>query len=180
MGLSYPYGRMIRLSSHVLVLVCLLAPAAARAQTLSKSVALTLGTGIELGNGQGREVVVLRSPLFMDAAIRTWTDETPDLVMGGSIRVEVDRTTSVAGVPRVEINRRFGSLLLRPGIGVPIFFAPFSMVGVELSVGVVLSLGDGLSLVGGILIDAFFFGSDIPQGSSVVMFNGALGVELDL
>lgn len=151
----------------------------AAAQRRDTGLGLHAGTGLELGGGSGG-TVALRTPLFIDLSARTATDEQPDPIWGGSLRVEVEGRASVAVVPRAELPRRLGPLRLRAGAGIPIFFAPFTMLGVELGLTAVLDLGHGLGASAGLSADAFFAGSDVPEGSAVLMFNGAVGVELAL
>lgn len=165
--------------NRLLVVALLLAGAPAAAQTRETGLGLAAGTGVELGGGSA-ETVALRTPFFLDLAGRTWTDEEPDLAWGGSLRVEVEGRASVAIVPRAELPRRIGPIRLRPGAGVPIFFAPFTMLGVEVGVTAALDLGHGLAATAALTADAFFAGSDVPEGAAVLMFNGALGVELEL
>lgn len=114
----------------------------------------------------------------MDIHFRTWSSEDPSVALGGSVRVEVDGRSSVAIVPRAEYQLELGPVILRPGIGAPIFFAPFSMAGVEGTIGARLALTGPLGVVGTFAVDAFFFGSDVPDKSVVLMFNGTLGIDV--
>jgi hypothetical protein len=152
-------------------------PAAAWGQSRKTGVLLDLGTGLEVG-GSGGGTVAARSPLFLDVGARTWTDEQPEVSWGGSLRVEVEGRASAAVVPFAEVQRPLGPLLLRPGVGVPFFFAPFTMLGLEGVLTARLGLGAGLALLAAVRVDAFFLGSDVPADSAVLMFNGACGVEL--
>jgi hypothetical protein len=155
----------------------LLVPSVAAAQTRVVSATTTVGSGVSVGGGQGGAVVA-RSPVFADVAIRGWTDEEPSVLYGGSIRVEVEGRASVAVVPRAELARSVGPLELRPGVALPFFFAPFTMLGAELSLAVAVPITSAIRAGGIVMLDAFFLGSDVPEGATVIMFNGAVGVEL--
>lgn len=157
--------------------VALCAATPAFAQTRGTGLGIAAGSGVSLGGGSAR-TVVLRSPFFLDLAARTWTDEQPEMMWGGSLRAEVEGRTSVAIVPRAELAKRFGPIVVRPGVGVPFFFAPFTMLGVEAGATAVLHLAHGFGALASLTVDAFFLGSDVPEGSAVLMFNGVLGVEL--
>jgi hypothetical protein len=163
----------------LLTVLMSLSAAPALAQTRGTGLGLAAGTGVELGGGSG-EAVILRSPFFLDLAARTWTDEQPDMMWGGSLRAEIEGRTSVAIVPRAELSRRVGPIAVRPSVGVPFFFAPFTMLGLEAGLTAVLDLGHGLGALATFTAAAFFLGSDVPEGSAVLMFNGVLGAELTI
>lgn len=164
----------------LVVLPALLLAMPAAAQTRGMGVALAAGTGLELGNGGGNEALAARSPLFVDVAARTWTDEEPRWSWGGSLRVEVEGRASVAIVPRVDLERKLGPLTLRPSAGLPFFFAPFTMFGAEAGVTGRMPIGGKVGVLATLLADAFVIGSDVPRDSAVLMFNGLIGVELGL
>ncbi|MBI2896552.1 MAG: hypothetical protein HYY06_23540 [Deltaproteobacteria bacterium] len=152
----------------------------AAAQTRGMGVSLAAGTGLELGNGGGDEALTARSPLFIDVAARTWTDEEPRWSWGGSLRIEVEGRASVAIVPRVDLERQLGPVTLRPSAGLPLFFAPFTMFGLEAGVTGRLPIGGKLGVLATLQADAFVIGSDVPRDSAVLMFNGLIGVELGI
>lgn len=166
-----------RIGIAALAIAALLAPSAASAQRRLLAPSVSAGTGLSLGNGQA-EAVARRSPLFVEASLRTWTDEAPDVLLGGALRGEVEGRASIAGVARAELSRRLGRLEVRPGVAIPLFFAPFTMLGVETSLDLRIPVADVLSVGATMAASAFFVGSDVPEGATVLMFNGAVGVEL--
>ena len=150
----------------------------ANAQTRHNSASVLIGSGLTVGTGQS-SAALAHSPIFLDIAYRTWSSEEPWLVVGASGRVEVDGRTSVGVVPRIELSYDKDWFLLRPGLGAPLFIAPFTMFGVEGSLTGQLVLADGFFASAMVAIDAFFLGSDVPKDSVVLMFNGAIGVGLE-
>jgi hydrogenase/urease accessory protein HupE len=54
------------------------------------------------------------------------------------------------------------------------------MLGVEVGTGALLPLSDAFSLNAAAMFDGYFFGSDVPKGSAVIMFNFMLGATLAL
>lgn len=160
-------------------LAALAAAVPAQGQAPMDSVSATVGSGITLASGQAT-ALTSRTPLFVDAAYRRWSSENPDLVWGASARVEVEGRTSLALVPRIELGTDLGPLTVRSGVAAPLVFAPFTLIGVEGSVTTRLALTPALGLTVSLLADAFFLGSDLPSGSVLVMFNGAVGVDLAL
>lgn len=147
------------------------------AQERVNSVAATAGSGISLATGQS-STVGARTPLFLDVAYRTWNTEDPRLVLGASARVEFEGRASLAVVPRAELQTEIGPLSIRPGIAAPLFFAPFTLLGVEGSLTSRLALGDTVGLVLMLMVDAFVLGTDLPAGSVLLMFNGSAGVDI--
>lgn len=167
-------------AASALLCVALTWSTSASAQVPFLSTGLQVGSGITWGNGQADSTVSRRSPLFVDASLRTWSDESPTLYWGGSLRMEIEGRTSIAVVPRVELAKKLGSLTLIPGVGAALYFAPFSMVGVEVGTAIQLPLSDTFSLGGHVFLDGFFFGSDVPDDSAVIMLNLMFGAVLAL
>jgi hypothetical protein len=169
----------MRSTTHIVSIGVLVAsglvPLGASAQAHRIAINATVGSGLSVGGGDGN-ASLLRSPLFVDVAVRTWNDEDPTLAYGASVRLEVEGRASVAVVPKVELVRELGPLLMRPGLGLPVFFAPFTMAGLELSLDLGFPIGERVMVGGAIMVDAFVIGNDLPEGAAVLMFNGVLGV----
>ena len=155
--------------------VCL--PGRGIAQEPVHSVAMAAGSGLSIATGQ-RGGVMQRTPILIDLAYRFWNSEDPRVVWGGSARVEVEGRASFAVVPRVEYTATLGALTLRPGLAAPLFIAPFTLIGVEGSVTARVALADNLGLLGVSMVTAYLRGSDLPDDSVLLMFNGMLGVDL--
>lgn len=149
------------------------------AQERVDSVALVAGSGISLATGQATSLAN-RTPLFVDVAYRGWNSEDPSFAWGASVRAEFEGRTSLALVPRAELSTTVGPLTVRPGVAAPLFFAPFTLLGVEGSLTARLALTEGLGIVAAFMADAFFLGGDLPDGSLLLMFNGTVGVDLVL
>lgn len=145
------------------------------------------GTGLTI-NSQVSENAGLSNPVqartrgFMDITFRFWKDQLPQLALGGAIRMELEGQTSFGIVPRAEYDIGVGSVYrFRPLVGVPIFFFPFTLVGIELGMAHEFVLGGGpVSLTATMMMDTFFLGSDLPDESLLFMFNGTLGLEVEL
>ncbi len=120
------------------------------------------------------------TPIFVDASVRTYLDEEPSILFGGSLRFEVEKNAGVALVPRVELRQKLRSIELRPGVALPVFFTPRTMLGPEVSVAIRYKLGPQLGLLGMGTVSAFFFGNDVPEGTTVLMFNLIFGVNMEL
>jgi len=165
------------LAATVALLLVTIAPGSAAAQSRAYAVALTGGSGLSFGTG-AQSTVIARTPVFVDVAFRTTRSDQPTLAYGGSLRVEIDGRVGIGGVVRAELVVPLGPLALRAGAGVPFFFAPYVLFGVEGSLTVRWPASAPFAVTASILLDAYFAGSDLPRDSALFMTNGALGVDL--
>ncbi len=97
---------------------------------------------------------------------------------GLSMRAELEGRASAAVVPSVQLERPLGPLHLRPHAALPFFFAPFSLLGGELGLDASYPLSAGAAVTLGLRFDAFFWGSDLPEGSALVMLDAMLALEM--
>jgi hypothetical protein len=139
-------------------------------------VAARLGSGFMRG-GQGGLTSGQRDPFTLDVEVMRVKDAR--FMYGGALRIELEDAKAVAGIARLAFRRPMGSLELRPGGGIPFYFAPRTMLGLEASCAFRLPLStEGLGFSGSVSAAAFMVGSDIPHGSTVIMFHVFLGVDL--
>ncbi|HET6334901.1 MAG TPA: hypothetical protein VFG30_16870 [Polyangiales bacterium] len=136
-----------------------------------------LGTGVMRG-GRGGLASAQRSPIYVDATAlgvqESW------LLVGGSLRMELEDGRAVAAVPRVVLRHKMGRFELRPGAAIPFYFAPKTMLGPEADLGLRFAMKNGFGLLANAGISAFMVGNDVPHGTTVVMLNLQLGVDLFL
>lgn len=136
---------------------------------------VTVGTG---GNGERARTATRRSPTFLDLELGSWNPERPDPVLGAALRLELDGRVAIGIVPRAGVRRRRGALELRAGFGLPIFVAPFSLVGAEVATGLGITLGGGFAFVSDVVIGGYFWGSDLPSNAALVKVDLRIGLEL--
>lgn len=150
-----------------------------QAQELTTEVAAAMGTGVERG-GTSVHSVLQRSPVFLDASLRHWSDEDSRFVLGGSLRMELERAGEVGAAPRAELRLFLGNFELRPGIAAAFFLAPHTMLGPETSLMITKKRPNGLALFGMLDVAAYVYGSDVPKRSSVIVaalsFGAAMGL----
>ncbi|MEM9070783.1 MAG: hypothetical protein AAGE52_19905 [Myxococcota bacterium] len=174
---------MTRVPKGALVLATLLASVTAEAQSRRTVAGLRIGSGLSLGTsnqGEDASLTQRRTPIYLEADVRTWIDATPDPVVGAALRVEVDGRVSAAIVPRAQLMRQVGSLEVRAMVGAPFFFAPFSLLGGEAGFELSIPLGGGWAIATGLRVDVFFWGSDLPSGTAIVAIDAVAGMELRL
>lgn len=165
---------------YALVLLVLASATPAMAQRAMVAGA-SVGSGTSFGTGSSGDrasVTVRRTPTFLDLGLATWNPERPDPELGASLRLEIDGRVAVGVVPRAGIRRARGGVELRASFGLPIFVAPFSLVGAEVTTGLGIPLGGGFALVSDVVIGAYFWGSDLPDDSTLVKLDLRIGVEL--
>jgi hypothetical protein len=162
----------------VLLLTGLLLPlTAAQAEDVEPTLSLSanLGAGFMRG-GHGGLMSGQRAPLALD--VQVLTTKAPRYLVGGALRIELEEAKAVAAIPRFQLRHPFGPLELRPGVGLPFYFAPRTMLGPEASLWAKLKIGKDLGLLVNLAASAFMVGNDVPHGSTVIMFHAFIGIEL--
>jgi hypothetical protein len=154
--------------------------AAAHAQGMEPSpktlsLSANMGAGFMRG-GHGGLMSGQRAPIALD--VEALTVREPHWLVGGALRMELEDAMAVAAIPRAVLRHPFGPLELRPGVGLPIYFAPRTMIGPEVRLGLKLAIGSELGLLVNFSAAAFMIGNDVPHGSTVLMFHLFLGLEL--
>ena len=162
---------------------CALAPrTAAHAQDKEStepnlSLSTELGVGFMRG-GHGGLFSAQPAPLSLD--VQVMTQREPRYLVGGALRMELSGAKAVAGIARIQMRHPFGPIELRPGAGIPFYFAPRTMLGLEASLWGRMGFTKDLSLLFGGAAAAYFSGNDIPHGSTVIMLHVLVGAELFL
>lgn len=165
--------------SVLFALACSLIGSSARAQAVEEwlDVSGGLGSGIMRG-GRGGLGSAQRAPVFVDATVLGVEDVW--LLLGGSLRMELEDGRAVAGIARAVLRHKLGKLELRPGAAIPFYFAPKTMLGPEADLGLRYPLNNGFGLLANAAFSAFMIGNDVPHGTTVLMFHLQLGVDLFL
>lgn len=139
------------------------------------SLSAQIGVGYMSG-GHGGLFSQNRSPLALDAQVLTVRE--PRYLIGGALRIELEGAKAVAGIFRFQLRHPFGPIELRPGIGVPFYIAPRTMLGPEAGIWGRLTFSKDLALLAAFSASAFVMGDDVPKGSTVVMLQIFIGAEL--
>lgn len=135
------------------------------------------GTGVSVGGGDG-QATAHRTPTYVEAGVTSWLDDEASVLLGGSVRVEVEDRVSVGGVVRAGLRADLGALELRPSIGLAAILAPYTLIGPEAGLVVAIDLLPPLSLLVHVAVDGWLFGSDLAPSTVLVMANGGIGVEI--
>jgi len=152
---------------------------AGHAQSLPEtdSVAALFGAGLQRGGPTGHSVV-RTAPMYIEASVRHLAGEDSNLLLGGSLRFEIEGVGEVGIVPRAELRAPLGAWDLRPGVGLAFYVSPHTLIGPALSLCLRRALSGRFGFFGMLEITAFIGGDDVPDDASVLV--GTLGVGVDL
>jgi hypothetical protein len=139
------------------------------------SLSAQVGVGYMSG-GHGGLFAANRSPLALD--VQVLTAREPRYLVGGALRIELEGTRAVAAIFRFQLRHPFGPIELRPGIGLPFYIAPRTMLGPEAGLWGRLAFSPDLALLAAFSASAFVMGDDVPKGSTVIMLQIFVGAEL--
>jgi len=140
---------------------------------------LRVGSGASVGGGDG-QATLRRTPIYVEAGATSWLDDQQNVLVGGSVRVEVEDRASIGGVLRAGLRADLGPLEIRPFAGLAAILMPYTLIGPEVGVFLAIELAGPLSLLVQLAVDAWLFGSDLPPSTVLFMGNGGLGVEIAL
>lgn len=143
------------------------------------AVELRGGSGVSVGGGDG-QATAHRTPTYVEAGATSWLDDEASVLLGGTVRVEVEDRVSVGGVVRAGLRAELGPLELRPSIGLAAILAPYTLIGPEAGLVVSIELVAPISLLAFVCVDGWLYGSDLPPSTVLFMANGGLGVEIAL
>lgn len=159
----------------LIVLAAIIAPVAVGAQTLDVVVDGALGSGLLLGAGEdGTEAAHTPLYLELEAGFIFDGDTSLEYVIGSTLQLE-DRP-AVGFTPQIRLVQPFGIMTGYIAAGLPVYVFPFTRYGFEMTGGALYPIVKNRFAVGGQLqIDVFFSGSDLPENTTVLMFNLGLG-----
>lgn len=164
--------------SALVLTASVIAPTSAHADRRF-AVELRGGSGVSVGGGDG-QATAHRTPTYVEAGATSWLDDEANVLLGGSVRVEVEDRVSVGGVVRAGLRADLGPLELRPSIGLAAILAPYTLIGPEAGLVVSVELVAPISLLAFVCVDGWLYGSDLPPSTVLFMANGGLGVEIAL
>jgi hypothetical protein len=151
----------------------------AGAQQLDTVLTLATGTGLSLGK-PGAELAMKTSPAFLEVDVGLIIDGDRDWEWTPSLIVEVGGRVSVGINPSVKRMLRFKWFSVYGGVGLPFFFAPYTLLGAEVAVGGIFHIIPRIGVTLEFRTDVFFVGSDLPNGSVLAKLDFALGLRINL
>ncbi len=149
----------------------------ASAQTLDTKIGASAGSGL-LVTSSGSSTYTDRTPFHLNIDTAFIFDGDTSLEWTAGTIIQLENTPAFALNPKVRLVRETRTIDIYAAAGLPWFVLPFRRLGIELGGGVMIPLNELFSIVGGLAIQTFFAGADIPEGTAVLELNGRFGVRI--
>lgn len=137
----------------------------ARAQTVTINVGAAAGTGLEIGRAD--VTVVRRSPAFVTVHAGLLFDNDQRFEFGAALMAEVEGRVGVAVEPQLRIHMGSGRVRGYLVAGVPLFVAPYTLYGASVGPGISVRVAGALSIYGELVVRAYPWGNDLPDGTAL-------------
>ncbi len=150
----------------------------APAEKLQVSASIMAGSGMSLA-GVGGRTYGARSPAFLLGEVALAHPQLQWLEFAPALAFEVEGRVGVGLIPK--IRARLGGKRVRVWglLGLPVFFAPYSLVGVQGGAGLSLALHPRFALVAEFTGTGFVWGSDLMSGSALAKLDQHFGIRVN-
>lgn len=135
------------------------------------------GTGLSLA-GVGKQTYAARSPAFIIAEVGLVHPQVEWLELAPSVMLEVEGRVGFALLPKVRARLPGKRARLYAVGGLPIFVAPYSMLGIQAGFGISIALHKRIALVAEGTATAYVWGSDLMKKSALGKLDGQLGIKV--
>lgn len=149
----------------------------APAEKLQTSASIMAGTGMSLAGVAGKTYAA-RSPTFLLGEIGLVHPDLSWLEFAPTIALEVEGRVAVGLMPKLRARLPGKRVRVWGMVALPIFFAPYSLLGIQGGAGVSLTLHKRLALVGEFSATGYVWGSDLMQGSALAKLDQTFGVRV--
>lgn len=163
---------MIR-AQCILVLLLVSVAGICRAQTVTVNVGVAAGSGLEIGRAE--TTLVRHSPAFVTLQGGLLLDNDRRFEIGAALLIELEGRVGVALEPQLRIHVGEGRVRGYLVAGVPMFVSPFTLFGLSAGPGVGVKLWKGLSAYGELVVRAYPFGNDLPEGATLFHMDLMIG-----
>lgn len=155
-------------------------PNLAPAERWEVSANATVGSGLSLA-GAGGATLIARSPAFLNIDLGLKHPQMRIVEFAPTLMLELEGRVAVGGNAKIRAfvpHRRAGPPRFRifGQAGVPVFFAPFTLVGLQVGAGFTLRIHSRFSLIAVGTATGYVLGSDLMQSGAL----GKLDVEAGL
>lgn len=162
-------------------LVCVLAGGIigklAPAEKIHVSATIMAGTGMSL-TGNGGRTYGARSPTFLIAEVGLRHPDLMWLEFAPTIVLELEGRVGFGLLPRVRAFVPTKRVQPYGVLGVPIFVAPYSLVGIQAGAGLKIDLHERVALVAEFTGNVFVWGSDLMTKSVLGKLDSSFGVRV--
>jgi len=137
------------------------------------------GSGVSLGSSDEGSVIH-RTPTFVAFDFAGRLDIYPGWEVACGVVLPVEQTPAVGVTPQIRRVTRLWLVDGYLGLGAPMFLAPFTLYGGEVSLGARYRILGPLQAFATASADVFLAGSDVPVDGTLLMFNFVAGARVDL
>lgn len=148
------------------------------AEKLQISASVLAGTGISLA-GVAKKTYAARSPAFLLAEVGFVHPQIEWLEFAPTIALEVEGRVGVGLMPKLRARLPGKRVRLWAVGALPIFFAPYSLLGIQGGAGLSVAIHKRLALVGEFTGTGFVWGSDLMKGSALAKLDTTVGVRMN-
>ncbi len=149
----------------------------APAEKMHVSTTIMAGTGLSLAGSDG-VTYGRRSPAFLLAEVGLRHPDLMWLEFAPALLLEMEGRVGFGLLPRVRAFVPTKRLHPYGVLGLPIFVAPYSMLGVQAGFGFTLDLHKRVALVAEFTGNVFFWGSDLMTSSVLGKLDSSFGVRV--
>jgi hypothetical protein len=148
------------------------------AEKLQVSASILAGTGISLA-GVARKTYAARSPTFLLAEVGFVHPQLQWLEFAPTIALEIEGRIGVGLMPKLRA-RLPGKRVRVWAVGaLPIFFAPYSLLGVQGGAGLSVALHPRVALLAEFTGTGYVWGSDLMKGAALAKLDQTFGVRMN-
>lgn len=150
----------------------------APAEKLQVSATVMAGTGMSM-TGVGGTTYARRTPTFLLGEVGLVHPDLEWLELAPTVALEVEGRVGVGLMPKLRARLPGKRVRIWALAGLPIFFAPYSLLGIQGGAGISLKLHKRLALVAEFTGTGFVWGSDLMSGGSLVKLDSQFGVRVN-
>jgi hypothetical protein len=149
----------------------------APAEKLEVSATVMAGTGMSLA-GVAKHTLAARSPTFLIGEVAIAHPNLDWLELAPSLMLEVEGRVGFALLPKIRARLPGKRVRIWATAGLPVFVAPYSMLGVQAGAGISIKLHARVALVGEFTATAYVWGSDLMKGAALAKLDETFGVRV--
>lgn len=147
------------------------------AETIGTTASIMAGTGISLAGREGKTLGA-RSPTFLLGEVAFVHPDLDWLELAPTLMLEIEGRVGVGALPKLRARLPGKRLRVWGVIGLPIFFAPYSMLGAQGGAGASLAMHSRVALVAEFTGTGYFWGSDLAKGSAIAKLDATFGLRV--
>lgn len=149
----------------------------APAEKIGTTASVMAGTGISLA-GRAGQTLGARSPTFLLGEVGLVHPDLDWLELAPTLMLEIEGRIGVGLMPKLRARLPGKRLRVWGVVGLPIFFAPYSMIGAQGGAGASLAMHSRVALVAEFTGTGYFWGSDLAKGSAVAKLDATFGLRV--